>query len=62
MVRKRPEEWKSSLFKPKLVVIERESFDDLSNIKSSFLGYDAFICALGSHTDKGEEEFVKVDY
>lgn len=62
VVRKRPEEWNTSLFKPKLVVLERSNFDDLSNLKSNFLGYDAFLCALGSHTDQGEEEFVKVDY
>lgn len=62
VVRKRPEEWDQNKFKARLVVLERENFDDLSNIKSTFLGYDAFLCTLGSHTDLGEEEFVKVDY
>ena len=62
VVRKRPLEWNSASFKPKLVVVERDNFDDLSTIKSNFLGYDAFLCALGSHTDMGDEEFTKVDY
>ena len=33
IVRKKPEEWKNEDFKANLVVIERENFDDLSDLK-----------------------------
>jgi hypothetical protein len=61
-VRKRLEEWKEEEFKCKLVVIERENFDNLEELKDHFSGYDALLCTLGTRVKTGEANFIKVDY
>ena len=61
-MRKRLEEWKDEDFKCKLTVIERENFDDLSDLKDYFQGFNIFLCTLGTRTKYGEATFVKVDY
>jgi hypothetical protein len=35
-------------FLPKLKIIERENFDDISDLKEEFKDYDIFFCTLGS--------------
>ena len=62
VVRKRLDEWKDEDFKCKLKVIQMDSFEDMSALKTELKGYNAFLCTLGSLIKTGEENFKKVDY
>jgi N-acetyl-gamma-glutamylphosphate reductase len=61
LVRRRLPEWKQEDFKPRLNFIERENFDDISDLASELQGYDAFLCTLGSRVGTGKDNFKKVE-
>jgi len=42
-------------YKPVLKIIQKENFDDLSDLKEKLEGYHAFICTLGGRTKQGTE-------
>lgn len=54
MVRRSLEEWKQEEFKPKLKILVKDNFDDLSDLKPQLEGYDAFLCTLGALMKIGE--------
>ena len=64
IVRKPLEEWKQEDFKPQLNVIQKENFDDLSDVGEQLkdVGIDTFMCTLGTQTKHGKETYIKVDY
>mmetsp|Transcript_45292 Transcript_45292/g.33070 ORF Transcript_45292/g.33070 Transcript_45292/m.33070 type:complete len:100 (+) Transcript_45292:249-548(+) len=47
---------------PRLKVIIKENFDDLTDVSEALIGYNAFICCLGANPHKGKDQFIKVDY
>jgi oxidoreductase len=62
VVRTKLEEWKEEDFQCKLKVITMENFENMAPLKEQLMGYDAFLCTLGSRVKHGEETFKKVDY
>ena len=62
LARKPLEEWSAEEAKKKIKVVARPNFDDLSDTKDEFAGYDAFICTIGARVKVGAEEFKRVDY
>ena len=63
IVRRPLEEWKQEDFTPKLTILQKENFDDFSDIREQLEGkVDACLCTLGARTKNGKEQFVLVDY
>ena len=61
VVRRKIDEWNPENFIPKLTVIEKESFDDMSSLEEELKGFNVFLCTLGSRVGRGHDEFIKVD-
>ena len=60
IVRKKLPGWEN--LDPKIKFVERENFDDLSDLASTLAGYDSFICTLGTRRKYGTDNFIKVDF
>jgi len=54
--------WNQENFVPRLNVIVKESYKDMTDVAESLQGYNAFICCLGANPRKGKDQFVLVDY
>ena len=55
-------EWKQENFTCKLTICQKENFNDLSDQKQKLTNFDIFICTLGIRVNRGEKEFLQVDY
>jgi hypothetical protein len=62
LCRKRLDEWKQEDFLPKINIIERPDFDDLTDLKEVLQGYDIFYSTLGGSSNSGKEMVKKVDF
>ena len=65
LIRKKIPEWETPEFTEKAAKVKFlicDNFDNLDNLRESLLGYDIFLCTLGSRVGTGTENFVKVDY
>ena len=63
IVRRPLEEWKQEDFKPKLTIIQKETFDDFTDVREQLEGnVDAFLCTLGTQQKHGKDVFTMVDY